>query len=554
MPRPKVRARNPMLSVLSLLSTCTVAFVPPARVMCSPGSTGNALPLAFAPPPYLSRDLPRSRSPSPRRLQRPSLRAGVDEYEGEVENGDGDAGGGAGAGMGLDGQWQVKSGQGRKARGGLGDDVVGASPGQLPEKTRDGQDWAEWAREWREDPQGKADRLVEQWDAESKASGRASSQESARSKKRKKKKKGKGGPSRGVVGSGFGGALRQTKSVPEGLVVSQTGANDGDLVDWSSGQQLAETDRKENMAADWQKDAKHLESLDPSDREKLAEKLRMALGKKQKTKKKAPSRGDSRGFSGAEPAAAAGKSAAKGDGRGALASAAAAAGASPAKDVAGVSVFPTASAAAAAAMDGESEGERFRSAGGASKREAGTGAELGEGGNDSSRQGQGRATLGDSRVGGRGSDQEASEESSGKGAAAVGVVEEEASGGDRMSPGTGETGRTSSQIPLERAMGFGRGVAVVETAAEDGESDEVVHPSVRDEEAWTGEGSSKVEGKLSDIRKFGRGVSVIVERGVGEDSAVSAQERPQTARSSADDRASGFGRGVAFPAERDAGG
>lgn len=48
---------------------------------------------------------------------------------------------------------------------------VGAVPGQLPEKTRDGQDWAEWAREWREDPQGKADRLVGQWEAEAKETG-----------------------------------------------------------------------------------------------------------------------------------------------------------------------------------------------------------------------------------------------------------------------------------------------------------------------------------------------------------------------------------------------
>lgn len=58
--------------------------------------------------------------------------------------------------------------QGRKARAG---DGVGSVPGQLPEKTRDGQDWAEWAREWREDPQGKADRLVDQWEAEAKANG-----------------------------------------------------------------------------------------------------------------------------------------------------------------------------------------------------------------------------------------------------------------------------------------------------------------------------------------------------------------------------------------------
>ena len=51
---------------------------------------------------------------------------------------------------------------------------MSAVPGQLPEKTRDGQDWAEWAREWREDPQGKADRLVGQWEAEAKETVRSS--------------------------------------------------------------------------------------------------------------------------------------------------------------------------------------------------------------------------------------------------------------------------------------------------------------------------------------------------------------------------------------------
>lgn len=66
--------------------------------------------------------------------------------------------------------------QGRKARPGAGGAGVGSIPGQLPERTRDGQDWAEWAKEWREDPQGKADRLVGQWDAEAKASGRGGSQ------------------------------------------------------------------------------------------------------------------------------------------------------------------------------------------------------------------------------------------------------------------------------------------------------------------------------------------------------------------------------------------
>lgn len=68
------------------------------------------------------------------------------------------------------------SNQGKRARREAGSDGFGSVPGQLPEKTRDGQDWAEWAKEWREDPQGKADRLVSQWDAEAKANEGGGSQ------------------------------------------------------------------------------------------------------------------------------------------------------------------------------------------------------------------------------------------------------------------------------------------------------------------------------------------------------------------------------------------
>lgn len=68
------------------------------------------------------------------------------------------------------------SDQGKRARRGAGSDGFGSVPGQLPVKTRDGQDWAEWAREWREDPEGKADRLVSQWDAEAKANEGGGSQ------------------------------------------------------------------------------------------------------------------------------------------------------------------------------------------------------------------------------------------------------------------------------------------------------------------------------------------------------------------------------------------
>lgn len=41
----------------------------------------------------------------------------------------------------------------------------------------DGQDWGEWAREWREDPGGKADRLVKQWEAESGERGESAGRE-----------------------------------------------------------------------------------------------------------------------------------------------------------------------------------------------------------------------------------------------------------------------------------------------------------------------------------------------------------------------------------------
>lgn len=50
-----------------------------------------------------------------------------------------------------------------------GDGVDDLPPGQLPEQTVDGQDWGEWAREWRTDPEGKANRLVKQWETESNA-------------------------------------------------------------------------------------------------------------------------------------------------------------------------------------------------------------------------------------------------------------------------------------------------------------------------------------------------------------------------------------------------
>lgn len=309
------------------------------------------------------------------------------------------------------------------------------------------------------------------------------------------------------------------------------------------------------MAADWQQDARHLESLDPSDREKLAEKLRMALGKKQKTKRKAPSpRGDSKGFSN-DDSAAIGSSPPKirGDGRGALASAAVAAGASAAKDVAGVTIFPAASATAGVVADGntEREGSRFGDKGGESGR--GGDALVGEGGSES--QGKGRVTM--AAAAGVGSDGEESNDSSGSGATAVGIKVEGARGYERLAPparvdGTERTGR---KIPLDRAMGFGRGAAVVDDVAQGGESDDaLVSSSLPEAEVGAAKGSPNGEGTLSGMSKFGRGVSIVVGPEVEDEgaAAVSAKKNRRQNTSSADERVSGFGRGVAFPVERDA--
>ncbi|CAM9524380.1 unnamed protein product [Ectocarpus sp. 13 AM-2016] len=562
--------------VLSLLSTCTehrcLAFVSP-RLAPEVLSSWNDVPSAVALPSSL---LCRGNSFPTRhqRRQRSLLRTAAEGGDGGAGSnggsggGDAKAGTGGGAGMGLDGEWQVKSGQGMRARRGAGSDGFGSVPGKLPEKTRDGQDWAEWAREWREDPEGKADRLVSQWDAEAKANEGGGSQD-LRSKKRKakKKKKGKAGPSRGVVGSGFGGPVRQTKSVPKGLVVSETGGDKGDVVDWSKGQQLRETDRKENMVADWQQDAKNLESLDQSDREKLAEQLRTALGKKKKkkqknkTKAKTSDRGVSKGFSTtATPTGGADTSAIKGrgDGRGVLASAAAAAGALTAEDVAGVSVFPSAAEGSDGAMEqlgSDGECEVGESKGAEGKRvSAGVGAE-GRGKEepllvDADAEGDpGKKTVAD----GSGSVQVLPVAS-----AAVEGGDPTVGGQQLASPGAHGIEKNGDGVPLERVMGFGKGVAVVEAATDDGACSDAGGVSAV---GSTGESARDPsdEGELSPALSFGKGISLPSEEEATEgddgdkNSPVAASET--LGSGGEDDRLlRGFGRGVAFPAKADDGG
>ncbi|CAN0104763.1 unnamed protein product [Ectocarpus sp. 8 AP-2014] len=569
------RARFTAPIVLSLLSACTkhrcLAFVSP-RLASGVLSSWDDVPSAVSSPSSL---LCRGSSFPTRhqRRQRSLLRTAAEGGDGGAGcdggsgGGDAKAGTGAGAGMGLDGEWQVKSGEGKRARRGAGSDGFGSVPGQLPEKTRDGQDWAEWAREWREDPEGKADRLVSQWDAEAKANEGGGSQDGRfKKRKAKKKKKGKAGPSRGVVGSGFGGPVRQTKSVPKGLVVSETGGDKGDVVDWSKGQQLRETDRKENMVADWQQDAKNLESLDPSDREKLAEQLRTALGKKKKkqekkTKAKPSDRGESKGFSttatttgGADTAAIKGR----GDGRGALASAAAAAGALAAEDVVGVSVFPSAAEGSNGAMeqlgsDGECEG-------GESKGVEGKSVSAGGGG-----EGRGNAEplLVDAGVEGDPGKKTVAGSSGGVQVLPVAGAAVEGSdsplGGQQLaSPGADGIEKNGDGVPLKRVMGFGKGVAVVEAATDDGAFNDAGGVSAV---GSTGESAKDPsdEGELSRALSFGKGISLPSEEEAAEGddgekkTPVAASETPWSGGE--DGRLlRGFGRGVAFPAKPDDGG
>ncbi|CAM9325151.1 unnamed protein product [Ectocarpus sp. 12 AP-2014] len=563
------RARFITPIVLSLLSICTehrcLAFVSPRL---APGvlSSWDDVPSAVAFPsslPCQGNSFPTRHQRRQRSLLRTAAEGGDGGVGGNGGGGGGDAKAGTGgrAGMGLDGEWQVKSGQGKRARRGAGSDGFGSVPGQLPEKTRDGQDWAEWAREWREDPEGKADRLVSQWDAEAKANeGRGSQDGRSKKRKAKKKKKGKAGPSRGVVGSGFGGPVRQTKSVPKGLMVSETGGDKGDVVDWSKGQQLRETDRKENMVADWQQNAKNLESLGQSDREKLAEQLRTALGKK-KTKAKPSDRGKSNGFSTtATPTGGADTSAIKGrgDGRGVLASAAAAAGALAAEDVAGVSVFPSAAEGSNGAVeqlgsDGECEVGDSKEAEGKSVS-AGVGAEgrgkeeplLVEAGTEGD---PGKKTVAD----GSGGVQVLPV----AGAAVEG--DDSPVGGQQLaSPGAHGIEKIGDGVPLERAMGFGKGVAVVEAATDDGACSDAGGVSAV---GSTGESARDPsdEGELSRALSSGKGISLPSEDEAAEgddgekNSPVAASE--MSGSGGEDDRLlRGFGRGVAFPAKADDGG
>lgn len=329
-----------------------------------------------------------------------------------------------------------------------------------------------------------------------------------------------------------------------------------------------QSDRRENMTADWQQDAKHLESLDPSDREKLAEKLRMALGKKNKTKRKAPSGGgDGRGFSGDNtPSPSGGKSTKNGgggDGRGALASAAAAAGAVVAGDVAGVSVFPSVPAeapAAAAAGGSDSGGESLprdvdvdvdvAPVQGESK----SGEDVGLGGGASVEDSSIETGAGEDVVlGGGASVGDNSIETAARNGVETAANAAMAEGGEAPRDVITAPERKGREVPLDRVMGFGRGVAVVETSSSSSSS---VGPS-RDEATGPEEGLTESSGgevsvddeKLSKVRSFGRGVAMptntVVEGGTEEGSAVAGKAEPDVAADDA--RLSAFGRGVAYP-------
>ncbi|CAM9921977.1 unnamed protein product [Ectocarpus sp. 4 AP-2014] len=312
------------------------------------------------------------------------------------------------------------------------------------------------------------------------------------------------------------------------------------------------------MVADWQQDAENLESLDPSDREKLAEQLRTALGKKKKQEKKTkaePSdRGESKGFyTTATPTGGADTSAIKGraDGRGVLASAAAAAGALAAEDVAGLSVFPSAAEGSNGAMeqlgsDGECEVGESKGAKGKSVS-AGVGVEgrekeeplLVEAGAEGD---PGKKTVADGSGG----------------IQVLPVVGAAVEGGDSpvggqqlASPGADVVEKIGDGVPLERVMGFGKGVAVVEAATDDGACSDAGGVSAV---GSTGESrrDPSDEGELSRALSFGKGISLPPEEEAAEGNDG---EKKTPGSGGEDDRLlRGFGRGVAFPAKADDGG
>lgn len=320
------------------------------------------------------------------------------------------------------------------------------------------------------------------------------------------------------------------------------------------------------MVADWQQDAKNLESLDPSDRENLAEQLRTALGKKKqkqekKTKAKPSNRGASKGFSTtATPTGGADTSAIKGrgDGRGVLASAAAAAGALTAEDVAGVSVFPSAAEGSNGAMeqlgsDGECEVGESKGAEGKSVS-AGVGAE-----------GRGKEEPLLVEAGVEGDPRKKTVADGSGGVQVLPVAGAAVEGGDSpvggqqlASPGADGIEKIGDGVPLERVMGFGKGVAVVEAATDDGACSDAGGVS-----AVGCSGESKRdpsdEGELSRALSFGKGISLPSEEEAAEGddgekkTPVAASETPGSGGE--DDRLlRGFGRGVAFPAKADDGG
>lgn len=311
------------------------------------------------------------------------------------------------------------------------------------------------------------------------------------------------------------------------------------------------------MAADWEQDAKRLESLGQSDREELADKLRMALGKNNKPRKRRTRAGGgdgSKGFSTATTAAAGGKpNKHGGDGRGALASAAGAAGAVVAEDVAGVSVFPAATAAAA------DQGDRQPPPSGRAD-----GRNVALLGDENSRHGDNKSLTGFGRgvaivepvADNAGSDNSSTSSNSSRMDPPGRVLNKAAQIAERHSEGSAEIGsdhKAPSSVP-----NLGKGVFIPSEAALQGGGEE--NPRiVLDGAAGSAQSPSAAvssNSESSNAQNFGRGVSMPAESAVEE---VAEEERRVEAKdkqgAAADDiRVGVFGRGVAFPIEPDADG
>lgn len=307
------------------------------------------------------------------------------------------------------------------------------------------------------------------------------------------------------------------------------------------------------MSADWDQDAKRLENLGQSDREELADKLRMALGKQRKKRtSSAPSGagGGSKGFSTAATAAAGGNAIKReGVGRDALASAADAAGAVVAEDVAGVSVFPAAPAAAAAGS---------AAVGGPADQSHGqpppsqlTGDKYDRQGDQKRLEGFGRGVAivepatedaGSSRSSSSGH-MDPSDSDISKGAQAA------------ERPPEYSAQNISEDRKLSSVLKFGRGVSISgEAVVQDGGEER--SRNVFDKTSGSVQSSSTANREPSNFRNFERGASMPAESAVEEVAeekrAVAGKDKQGAAAN--DIRVVGFGRGVAFPVEPDAGG